>query len=169
MDQHAQPGHPAPAESFPTDPSGLPEATRPALLELADGDDLHLQIGPWPSGSGHHGADAGLQRLHPRPDPQSAAGLGGHRPRHQRRRPGNHRALARAAAGEQYNGVPHETQTPIPVGGSSPTGSGSPTPACTGTTRTSARTTPRRWACTATSWSSPPTPVTGRPPTAMSF
>ena len=46
MDQHAQPGQPAPAESFPTDPTGLPEATRPALLELADGDDLHLQIGP---------------------------------------------------------------------------------------------------------------------------
>jgi alpha-D-ribose 1-methylphosphonate 5-triphosphate synthase subunit PhnH len=46
MDQHAQPGQPVPAESFPTDPAGLPEATRPALLELADGDDLHLQIGP---------------------------------------------------------------------------------------------------------------------------
>ena len=42
----AQPGQPALAESFPTDPSGLPEATRPALLELAHGDDLHLRIGP---------------------------------------------------------------------------------------------------------------------------
>ena len=41
---------------------------------------------------------------------------------------------------------------------SSPTASSSPTPACTGTTRTSARTTPRRWACTATSSSSPPNP-----------
>jgi hypothetical protein len=27
-----------PALSFPTDPSGLSEATRPALLEFADGD-----------------------------------------------------------------------------------------------------------------------------------
>ena len=71
MDQHAQPGQPAPAESFPTDPTGLPEATRPALLELADGDDLHLQIGPV------------AKRLHPRPDPQSEAGLGGDRSRHQ--------------------------------------------------------------------------------------
>jgi hypothetical protein len=35
-----------PAESFPTDPTGLPEATRPALLELADGDDLHLRGSP---------------------------------------------------------------------------------------------------------------------------
>jgi hypothetical protein len=34
-----------PAE-FPTDPSGLPEATRPRLLELADGDVLDLEVGP---------------------------------------------------------------------------------------------------------------------------
>jgi hypothetical protein len=46
MQKHARPGQPTPAESFPTDPSGLPKATRPALLELADGDDLHLRIGP---------------------------------------------------------------------------------------------------------------------------
>ena len=45
MQQHAQPGQPAPAESFPTDPSGLPEATRPAVLELADGDAFDLRIG----------------------------------------------------------------------------------------------------------------------------
>jgi FtsP/CotA-like multicopper oxidase with cupredoxin domain len=35
-----------PAESFPTDPTGLPEATRPALLELADGGELNLHVGP---------------------------------------------------------------------------------------------------------------------------
>jgi hypothetical protein len=33
-------------ESFPTDPSGLPEAGRPQLLELADGDTLDLRVGP---------------------------------------------------------------------------------------------------------------------------
>ena len=52
----------------------------------------------------------------------------------------------------KYDGVPHETQEPIPVGASSPTGSSSRTPGCTGTP-TSGRTTPRSWACTATSWS----------------
>src|SRR6266699_1786517 len=31
---------------FPTDPSGLREVTRPAVLELADGDVLDLSIGP---------------------------------------------------------------------------------------------------------------------------
>ena len=41
MDQHTYPGQAAPAESFPTDPSGLPEATRPELLAVADGGDLH--------------------------------------------------------------------------------------------------------------------------------
>ncbi|HVC73868.1 MAG TPA: hypothetical protein VNC85_08865 [Mycobacteriales bacterium] len=32
-------------EASPTDPSGLPEATGPALLELADGDVLDLRVG----------------------------------------------------------------------------------------------------------------------------
>jgi hypothetical protein len=40
-----EPNRLTPAESFPTDPSGLPEATRPQLLELADGDVFDLQIG----------------------------------------------------------------------------------------------------------------------------
>ena len=47
--------------------------------------------------------------------------------------------------------------------------SSSPIPASTGTTRTSARTTARRWACTGTSSSSRPTPTTGRRSTARSL
>src|SRR4249919_2009991 len=35
-----------PADSFPTDPAGLPEARRPQLLELANGDILELRVGP---------------------------------------------------------------------------------------------------------------------------
>ena len=35
-----------PPERFPTDPSGLPEAGRPSLVELADGDTLDLVVGP---------------------------------------------------------------------------------------------------------------------------
>ena len=58
----------------------------------------------------------------------------------------------------RYDGT-HETQAPIPVGGTlHATGSSSPTRASTGTTRTSARTTARSWACTGTSSSSRPTP-----------
>ena len=43
---HVRPGASIQTGSFPTDPSGLPEATRPELLELADGDVLDLRIGP---------------------------------------------------------------------------------------------------------------------------
>src|SRR6266536_3176954 len=50
--------------------------------------------------------------------------------------------------------------------GRSLTGSSSPTPASTGTTRTSARTTDRRWAYTGTSSSSQRTRITVRPHTA---
>ena len=49
--QHHQ-RHPiTPADSFPTDPTGLPEATRPELLELADGDTLNCASARWPSSS----------------------------------------------------------------------------------------------------------------------
>jgi FtsP/CotA-like multicopper oxidase with cupredoxin domain len=46
MHHHTQPDSPMAPESFPTDPSGLPEAGRPALLELAHGDTLELRVGP---------------------------------------------------------------------------------------------------------------------------
>jgi hypothetical protein len=45
MHDHTRPDPPA-AESFPTDPSGLPEAARPEVLELGDGDTLELRVGP---------------------------------------------------------------------------------------------------------------------------
>jgi hypothetical protein len=45
MQQPTEPGRPMPAESFPTDPTGLPAAARPPLLELADGDAFDLRIG----------------------------------------------------------------------------------------------------------------------------
>ncbi len=46
MQHHTRPDLPTPVESFPTDPTGLPEAGRPQLLELADGDTLELTVGP---------------------------------------------------------------------------------------------------------------------------
>ena len=55
----------------------------------------------------------------------------------------------------------HHTQDPMSRAAPSATGSPSPTPACTGITRTSARTTARNWASTARSSSNLPTPTTG--------
>ena len=118
MHQHAQPGQPAPGESFPTDPSGLPEAARPALLELADGDDLDLRIGPVAKrldGTtvrmlGYNGSIPGPTLkvaqgsevvVHVTNDGDLEATVHWHGLR-----------LENA-----YDGVPHETQTPIPVGG----------------------------------------------------
>ena len=65
----------------------------------------------------------------------------------------------------RYDGT-HETQAPIAVGETSRTAPVPGSRASTGTTRTSARTTARRWASTATSSSSPRSPTTGRRPTA---
>src|SRR4249920_1470989 len=119
MDQHAQPGQPAPAESFPTDPAGLPEATRPPLLELADGDDLHLQIGP----VAKRLADTTVRML----------GYNGSIPGPTLKvRQGSEVIVHVTNDGDlegtvhwhglrlenKYDGVPHETQAPVPIGGS---------------------------------------------------
>ena len=56
----------------------------------------------------------------------------------------------------KYDGVPHETQAPIPIGGDFTYQAALPRPrVCTGTTRTSGRTTASTWASTATSSSIP--------------
>ena len=117
MQQHADPGQPAPAESFPTDPTGLPEATRPELLELADGDGFHLRVGPVAkrlAGTtvrmlGYNGSIPGptlkVQQgsevaVHVTNDGDLEATVHWHGLRLE----------------NKYDGVPHETQTPIPVG-----------------------------------------------------
>ena len=45
MHHHIQ-SDPLATDSFPTDPSGLPEAGRSQLLELGPGDTLDLRVGP---------------------------------------------------------------------------------------------------------------------------
>ena len=119
MNQHTYSGQAAPAESFPTDPTGLPEATRPALLDLADGDDLHLRIGP----VAKRLADTTVRML----------GYNGSIPGPTLKvRQGSEVVVHVTNEGDlettvhwhglrlenKYDGVPHETQTPIPVGGS---------------------------------------------------
>ena len=115
---HVRPGASAPDGSFPTDPSGLPEATRPELLELADGDALDLRIGPVAKRLGdttvrmlgYNGSIPGptlkVQQgsevvVHVTNDGDLDATVHWHGLR----------------LDNKYDGVPHETQTPIPVGG----------------------------------------------------
>jgi hypothetical protein len=47
--QHDHLGSFTPADSFPTDPTGLPEARQPQVLELADGTPWSCASARWPS------------------------------------------------------------------------------------------------------------------------
>jgi FtsP/CotA-like multicopper oxidase with cupredoxin domain len=119
MQQRAHVDQPAPADFFPTDPAGLPEATRPELLDLADGDQLHLRIAPVAKrldGTtvrmlGYNGSIPGptlkVQQdseviVHVTNEGDLDATVHWHGLRLE----------------NKYDGVPHETQTPIPIGGS---------------------------------------------------
>jgi FtsP/CotA-like multicopper oxidase with cupredoxin domain len=104
--------------TFPTDPSGLPEAGRPALLELVDGDTLHLRVGPVAKQLGnttvrmlgYNGSIPGptlkVQQgseiiVHVTNEGDLDTTVHWHGLRLENR----------------YDGVPHETQAPVPVGG----------------------------------------------------
>jgi FtsP/CotA-like multicopper oxidase with cupredoxin domain len=117
MHQPPQPDRPPPAE-FPTDPSGLPEATRPALLELADGDTFDLRVGPVAKQLG----DATVRMLGYNgsiPGPTLKVQQGSEVVVHVVN-DGDLEATVHwhgLRLDNAYDGVPHETQTPIPVGG----------------------------------------------------
>jgi FtsP/CotA-like multicopper oxidase with cupredoxin domain len=107
------------ADEFSRDPSGLPEATRPALLELADGDTLELRVGPVAKDLG----DTTVRMLGYNgsvPGPTLKVQQGSEIIVHVE----NHSDLDTTVhwhglrLENRYDGVPHETQAPIPVGGS---------------------------------------------------
>src|SRR5829696_7645988 len=147
---------------FPKQVSGLPEAHVTAAVSLADGDVLPLRIGPIRktiAGTplrmlAYNGSIPGpLLRVQQGTtvtvEVANDAGLEQTVHWHGLR------------LDNRSDGVPYETQQPIRPASSSAANCGSPTPACTGTTHTSERTTPRRWACTARSSSIRPAPTTG--------
>jgi FtsP/CotA-like multicopper oxidase with cupredoxin domain len=106
-----------PADSFPTDPTGLPEATQAQLLELADGDTLELSVGPVAKPLG----DTTVRMLGYNgsiPGPTLKVAQGTEIVVHVE----NHGDLDTTVhwhglrLENRYDGVPHETQAPIPVG-----------------------------------------------------
>jgi FtsP/CotA-like multicopper oxidase with cupredoxin domain len=118
MSSHTQPDPPMTTDSFPTDPSGLPEATRPALLDLAHGDTLDLRVGPVAKRLG----DTTVRMLGYNgsiPGPTLKVRQGSEVIVHVT----NHGDLDTTVhwhglrLENRYDGVPHETQAPIPVGG----------------------------------------------------
>jgi FtsP/CotA-like multicopper oxidase with cupredoxin domain len=107
-----------PADPFPTDPAGLPEASRPELLELADGDTVELRVGPVAKRLG----DATVRMLGYNgsiPGTTLKVAEGSEIVIHVE----NHGDLDTTVhwhglrLENRYDGVPHETQAPIPVGG----------------------------------------------------
>jgi FtsP/CotA-like multicopper oxidase with cupredoxin domain len=106
-------------QSFPTDPTGLPEATSSEVLELADGHTLNLRVAPVAKGLrgstvrmlGYNGSIPG-PTLHVRQGSEVVVNVA------------NDGDLDTTVhwhglrLENKYDGVPHETQLPIPVGGS---------------------------------------------------
>jgi FtsP/CotA-like multicopper oxidase with cupredoxin domain len=118
MQQPIPPGQPVPGKSFPTDPTGLPEAARPTLLELADGDAFDLRIGAVAKRMGdttvrmlgYNGSIPG-PTLKVQQDSEVVVHVINE---------GDLEATVHwhgLRLENKYDGVPHETQTPIPIGG----------------------------------------------------
>ena len=106
------------AEEFPSDPSGLPEATAPAVLDLANGDTLDLRVAPVAKRLG----DITVRML----------GYNGSIPGPTLQVQQGSEIIVRVSNDgdldttvhwhglrleNKYDGVPHATQAPIPVGG----------------------------------------------------
>jgi FtsP/CotA-like multicopper oxidase with cupredoxin domain len=118
MQHHTGPDPATPAESFPTDPTGLPQAGRPQVLELAHGDTLDLTVGPVAKRLG----DTTVRMLGYNgsiPGPTLKVQQGSEIIVHVT----NNGDLDTTVhwhglrLENKYDGVPHETQAPIPVGG----------------------------------------------------
>jgi FtsP/CotA-like multicopper oxidase with cupredoxin domain len=118
METHPDHGASKAPDEFPRDPSGLPEATRPEVLELGDGDTLELRVGPVAKRLG----DTTVRML----------GYNGSVPGPTLKvQQGSEIIVQVENQGDldttvhwhglrlenRYDGVPHETQAPIPVGG----------------------------------------------------
>lgn len=119
MHQHIPSGTSTSDDTFPTDPAGLPAANRPASLPLADGDTLELRIAPvakslpgttvrmlayngsipGPTLLVEQGSEATVDVVN---DGDTEATVHWHGLRLDNR----------------YDGVPYETQAPVPKGGS---------------------------------------------------
>jgi FtsP/CotA-like multicopper oxidase with cupredoxin domain len=118
MQQPTHPDRPVSAESFPTDPTGLPEATPPELQELADGDTFDLGIGPVAKRLG----DTTVRMLGYNgsiPGPTLKVAQGSEVVVHVTN-DGDLEATVHwhgLRLDNKYDGVPHETQTPIAIGG----------------------------------------------------
>ena len=118
MQQHIDHGHDQ-HDRFPTDPSGLPEAGWPELMELAAGGTVELRVGPVAKRLGE-----ATVRMLGYNDSIPGPTLKVHQGSEIIVRVTNHGDMDTTVhwhglrLENRYDGVPHETQAPVPVGGS---------------------------------------------------
>ena len=100
---------------FPTETEGLPEAARPEVVELSDGDEFSLESSRRETAGRHEAADARLQRVDSGPHPQVPEGstVTAHVTNHGDLDATVHWHGLRLE--NRYDGT-HETQAAIPVG-----------------------------------------------------
>ena len=139
--------HRAPeTDRLPTETQGLPEASRPEVIELSDGDSFDLEIAPVAKRIG----DSTVRMLAYNgsiPGPTLKTPQGATVTVHVTNR-GDLEATVHwhgLRLENRFDGT-HDTQAPIPVGETFTYEISVPTLAPTGTTRTFARTMARRWA-----------------------
>jgi hypothetical protein len=153
---------PAGQDAFSTDIAGLPGSVPTPTVQLSDGDVYDLRVAPVTKQIGnetvrmlaYNGSVPG-PTLHVRQGTEALVNAA------------NDTELETTVhwhglrLDNRFDGT-HHTQNPIEPGGAFGYPISFPDPAgCTGTTRTSGRTTARKWASTAPSSSSPPTPTIG--------
>jgi FtsP/CotA-like multicopper oxidase with cupredoxin domain len=149
---------------FTTETEGLPEASNPSVVRLYNGDSFDLSIYPVRKRIG----DAEVRMLGYNgsiPGPTLHVDQGSEITV-QVTNNGDVEATVHwhgLRLENRYDGVPQETQAPIQRGKTFTYRIQFQD--STGTTRTSGKTSPRRWACTPRSWSNHPTPPTGQPST----
>ncbi len=153
---------------MPTSIEGLPEARRPEVVELSDGDEFELEIVAVKKQIG----EATVRMLAyngsvPGPTLKVPAGLDDHSARHKSRRHGRDCSLARDSLENRFDGT-HETQAPIPVGETFTYEVTFPDPGAYWYHPISGRTTARSSASTGTCSLSRARLTTGRPSTASS-
>ena len=151
---------------FTTETAGLPEVARPGVIRLRDGDRLDLRIGPVRKRLD----DAELRMLAYNgsvPGPNLHVDQGSE-VTVQVRNDGDVEATVHwhgLRLENRYDGVPHETQAPIPIGGTFTYQLQFPDAGFYWYHPHIREDSAWRWGCTARSWSSPPTRDTGPPPT----
>ena len=106
------------SDIFPSAVAGLPGVQPSPVVDVPDGGVFYLRIAPVAKRIGEDTVRMlAYNGSIPGPDVAGARGIRDHGGGRQRGRSRGDRPLARPPPRQRFDGVPHETQDPIPVGG----------------------------------------------------